>query len=124
VRFFARRGLTVQQVTSDNGSCYVSATHALAYRLLGLRHLRTRPYRPRTNGKAGRFIRTMLGGWAYGAISAPSAERIAALDGWLWTYQPSPPTRLRSPQAARSPPTRAEQPAWPLQLERHHLRDP
>jgi transposase InsO family protein len=86
VRFYAGYGITVQRVMSDNGACYVSAIHAVACRLLGLRHLRTRPYRPRTNGKAERFIRTMLGGWAYGAIYATSAERTAALDGWLWSY--------------------------------------
>jgi transposase InsO family protein len=68
VRFYASYGITVQRVMSDNGACYVSAIHAVACRLLGLRHLRTRPYRPRTNGKAERFIRTLLGGWAYGAI--------------------------------------------------------
>ena len=50
------------------------------------RHLRTRAYRPQTNGKAERFIRTMLGGWAYGAIYRNSTERTAALDGWLWRY--------------------------------------
>jgi transposase InsO family protein len=71
---------------SDNGSCYRSAIHAYACRLLGLKHLRTRPYRPRTNGKAERFIRTLLGGRAYGAIYATSRERAAALDGWLWSY--------------------------------------
>ncbi len=71
---------------SDNGACYRSTIHAVACRALGLRHLRTRPYRPRTNGKAERFIRTLLAGWAYGAIYASSAERTAALDGWLWTY--------------------------------------
>ena len=53
---------------TDNGSAYRSAVHALACRALGIRHLRTRPYRPQTNGKAERFIRTMLAGWAYGAI--------------------------------------------------------
>ncbi len=53
---------------TDNGSGYRSIVHAIACRALGIRHLRTRPYRPRTNGKAERFIRTMLGGWAYGAI--------------------------------------------------------
>ena len=52
----------------DNGSAYRSTVHAIACRALGIRHLRTRPYRPRTNGKAERFIRTMLAGWAYGAI--------------------------------------------------------
>ena len=60
---------------TDNGSGYSSNLHALACRTLGLRHLRTRPYRPRTNGKAERFIRTMLGGWAYGAIYGNSTER-------------------------------------------------
>ena len=62
---------------TDNGAGYRSILHALACRALGLRHLRTRPYRPRTNGKAERFIRTMLGGWAYGAIYGTSAERTA-----------------------------------------------
>ena len=87
VAFYARHGITVERVMSDNGACYRSTVHALACRALGLRHLRTRPYRPRTNGKAERFIRTMLGGWAYsGAIYATSAERTAALDGWIWHY--------------------------------------
>ena len=71
---------------TDNGSPYRSAIHAIACRTLGIRHLRTRPYRPQTNGKAERFIRTMLGGWAYGAIYRSSAERTAALEGWLWRY--------------------------------------
>ena len=84
--FFKRHGMTVEAVLTDNGSPYISAVHAVACRALGLRHLRTRPHRPQTNGKAERFIRTMLGGWAYGAIYASSAERTAALDGWLWHY--------------------------------------
>jgi transposase InsO family protein len=84
--FFARHAITVERLITDNGSPYRSAIHAIACRALGLRHLRTRPYRPQTNGKAERFIRTMLGGWAYGAIYASSAERTAALDGWLWHY--------------------------------------
>jgi len=70
----------------DNGSAYLSIAHAAACRALGIHHLRTRPYRPQTNGKAERFIRTMLGGWAYGAIYRNSAERSAGLDGWLWHY--------------------------------------
>jgi transposase InsO family protein len=86
VAFYRRHGIRVERVMSDNGSCYRSTIHALACRALGLRHLRTRPYRPRTNGKAERFIRTLLAGWAYGAIYGSSTERTAALDGWLWTY--------------------------------------
>jgi transposase InsO family protein len=84
--FYARHGITVERLMTDNGSPYRSSAHALACRLLGIRHLRTRPYRPRTNGKAERFIRTMTGGWAYGAIYGSSRERTAALDGWIWTY--------------------------------------
>jgi transposase InsO family protein len=76
----------VERVMTDNGSAYRSTVHAIACRTLGIRHLRTRPYRPRTNGKAERFIRTMLGEWAYGAIYGSSAERAAALDGWLVFY--------------------------------------
>jgi transposase InsO family protein len=84
--FFARYGIRVEQVLTDNGSAYRSAAHALACRALGIGHLRTRPYRPQTNGKAERFIRTLLAGWGYGAIYGSSAERTAALDGWLWHY--------------------------------------
>ena len=83
VEFFARHGVEVQRLLTDNGSPYRSAVHAIACRALGIRHLRTRPRRPQTNGKAERFIRTMLGGWAYGAIYGSSRERAAALDGWL-----------------------------------------
>ena len=84
--FFRRHGIRVERLLTDNGSAYRSHVHALACRTLGLRHLRTRPYRPQTNGKAERFIRTLLQGWAYGAIYGSSGERTAALDGWLWHY--------------------------------------
>jgi transposase InsO family protein len=86
VAFYERHGMTVQQLLTDNGSAYRSAVHAIACRALHIRHLRTRAYRPQTNGKAERFIRTLLGGWAYGAIYRDSTERTAALDGWLWHY--------------------------------------
>jgi transposase InsO family protein len=86
VAFYARHGITVEAVMTDNGSAYISTIHAIACRALHIRHLRTRPRHPQTNGKAERFIRTMLGGWAYGAIYATSHERTAALDGWLYTY--------------------------------------
>ena len=95
VLHFAAYGITVEGVLTDNGSAYRSALHALACRALGIRHLRTRPYRPRTNGKAERFIQTLLGGWAYGAIYGSSHERTRA----LWRLDrllqsPSPPTAL------------------------------
>ncbi len=86
VAFYLRHGITVERLLTDNGSGYRSTIHAIACRTLRIRHLRTRPYRPQTNGKAERFIRTLLGGWAYGAIYRNSSERTAALDGWLWHY--------------------------------------
>jgi len=86
VRFYERHGIHVQRLMTDNGSGYRSTLHAIACKALGIRHLRTRPYRPQTNGKAERFIRTMLSGWAYGAIYRNSTERTTALDGWLWHY--------------------------------------
>jgi transposase InsO family protein len=84
--WFKSMGVTVERVMSDNGSCYRSTVHAVACRELGLRHLFTRPYRPRTNGKAERFIQTLQDRWAYGAVYGSSAERTAALPGWLAYY--------------------------------------
>ena len=86
LRFFRRYGITVERVLTDNGPAYRSIVHAVACRRLGIKHRRTRPYRPQTNGKAERLIRTMLAGWAYGAIYGSSHERTAALDGWLHHY--------------------------------------
>ena len=87
ISFYERHGITVERVLTDNGSPYISKVHAIACRAHGVRHLRTRPYRPQTNGKAERFIRTMLGGWAYNGLTYSSSdERAAALDGWLWEY--------------------------------------
>jgi transposase InsO family protein len=86
IKHYASYGITVEQLITDNGSAYRSTIHAIACRTLGICHLRTRPYRPQTNGKAERFIRTMLGGWAYGAIYRDSTQRTAALSGWLDFY--------------------------------------
>jgi transposase InsO family protein len=86
VAHYRAHGIRVERVMTDNGSCYRAIVHALACRRLRIKHLRTQPYRPRTNGKAERFIRTMLGGWAYGAIYGSSEERRLALPGWLDFY--------------------------------------
>jgi transposase InsO family protein len=86
VAFFARYGIQIRRVLTDNGAAYISIIHSLACRHLGIKHLRTRPRRPQTNGKAERFIRTLLGGWAHGPIYSSSRERTAAPDGWLWHY--------------------------------------
>ncbi|GJE43731.1 IS481 family transposase ISAav5 [Methylobacterium soli] len=84
--FFARHGVTVERVMSDNGSAYRS--HAFRDRLAqaGLRHLRTRPYTPRTNGKAERFIQTSLREWIYAEPYASSAERTRAMRPWIHHY--------------------------------------
>ena len=71
---------------TDNGSAYISHAHAIACRELDIRHLRTRPYRPRTNGKAERLIQTMLQRWAYARAYSSSAERAATLKAWLNHY--------------------------------------
>ncbi len=71
---------------SDNGSAYISRPYAAALRELGLRHLRIRPYRPRTNGKAERLIQTLLNEWAYARIYGSSHERTAALQPYLDRY--------------------------------------
>lgn len=86
VAFFAARGVTVKEVMTDNGSPYVSKLHAQTCTKLGIRHLRTRPYRPRTNGKAERFIQTMLNGWAYAAAYHNTAHRNIALGTWIDFY--------------------------------------
>lgn len=86
LEFFASHGIKVQRVMTDNGSPYVSHLHSTACRQLELKHLRTQPYRPRTNGKAERFIQTLLREWAYGQVFQTSAHRRAALAPWLTHY--------------------------------------
>jgi transposase InsO family protein len=99
IAHFAAFGIRVERLMTDNGNAYRAAIHALACKALGIKHLRTRPYRPRTNGKAERFIRTLLGGWAYGAIYRTSDERRAALNGWLDFYNRRRPHRSLGRQA-------------------------
>jgi len=86
IAFFAAHGITVERVMTDNGAAYRSQAHAAACRTLGLKHLRTQPYRPRTNGKAERFIQTLLRRWAYRRPYRANAERARALKPWLAHY--------------------------------------
>lgn len=86
VAWFAERGVSVRAVMSDNGACYVAHEYASALAELRLRHLRIRPGRPRTNGKAERFIQTLLREWAYGQIYGSSDERTANLPRFLERY--------------------------------------
>jgi transposase InsO family protein len=84
--FYRAHGIEVERLMTDNGSAYRSTAHALACRALGIKHLRTRPYRPQTNGKAERFIRTMLREWAYAAVyAARQIGRPPYLAGWSAT---------------------------------------
>jgi transposase InsO family protein/transposase len=84
--FYRAHGVRVERVMTDNGPAYLAAVFALACRTLGIKHCRTQPYRPQTNGKAERFIRTMLAEWAYALVYGSSDERTAALPGWLERY--------------------------------------
>jgi transposase InsO family protein len=86
VCWFAERGVRIRAVMTDNGSCYLAHAHRAALRELGLRHLRIKPYRPRTNGKAERFIQTLLAEWAYARLYGSSSERAAALPLFLDRY--------------------------------------
>jgi hypothetical protein len=99
VGFYRRYGIQVEAILSDNGAAYISIVHAHTCRRLKIRHLRIRPRRPQTNGKAERFIRTMLAGWAYGAIYGSSTD--TPPPGWPST----PAARPRTYNAAGPGPT-------------------
>lgn len=86
VTWFADHGVTVERVLSDNGSAYKSHAWRDTCAALGIRHKRTRPYRPQTNGKIERFHRTLGDGWAYARFYQSESERRAALPGWLHFY--------------------------------------
>jgi transposase InsO family protein len=89
--WFRRLGIRVRRVLTDNGSGYVSHAFAALCRTARIRHRRTRPYTPRTNGKAERFIQTLLREWAYIRAYRSSAERQAALPHWQHYYNVSRP---------------------------------
>ena len=103
VGWFADRGVEIKAVMTDNGSCYVSHAHRQALLELELRHLRIKPGRPRTNGKAERFIQTLLNEWAYERIYGSSTERTAALPRYLnrYNYQRPHGSLAKRPPATR-----------------------
>ena len=84
--WFAERGVRIERVLTDNAWAYTSPTYGRAVASIDARHKRTRPYRPQTNGKAERFIKTLLAEWAYGRAYRTNDERIAALPAWLDYY--------------------------------------
>ena len=84
--YYASLGITVERVMTDNGSCYRSRRFRNACRRLGLKHIFTRPYTPRTNGKAERFIQTALREWLYGKPYPSSAQRSTDMPAWLHWY--------------------------------------
>lgn len=86
VAWFAERGVTVERVLSDNGSCYRSHAWGEACKALGIAPKRTRPYRPQTNGKIERFHRTLADGWAYARFYCSETERRSALPTWIHSY--------------------------------------
>ena len=86
VAFYASFGLHIERVMTDNGSCYRSFAFRTACQALGLKHIRTRPYSPQTNGKAERFIQTALREWAYAHAYDHSDRRADALPDWLHRY--------------------------------------
>ena len=89
--WFLSHGVRVERVMTDNGSAYRSKLFAAALREAGARHIRTRPYTPRTNGKAERFIQTSLREWAYARPYPSSAERLSAIRPWTDAYNLSRP---------------------------------
>jgi transposase InsO family protein len=86
IAYYAGLGVKVERVMTDNGSCYKSVAFRKACKRLGLKHIRTKPYTPRTNGKAERFIQTSLREWAYARAYNTSQERAAELPRWLHRY--------------------------------------
>jgi transposase InsO family protein len=86
VAYYASLGVTVSRVMTDNGSCYISDDFRKACVDLGLKHIRTKPYTPKTNGKAERFIQTSLREWAYAQTYDSSDQRAAELPTWLHRY--------------------------------------
>lgn len=108
LRFYRSQGVKVERVMTDNGSAYKSHRFRKALRLLKIKHIRTKPYTPRTNGKAERFIQTLLREWAYVKSYPSSKRRNAALPAFIDRYN------RRRPHASLA----GRSPADVLQLKR------
>jgi transposase InsO family protein len=104
-RFYAAHGITIERILTDNGGCYRSRDLAAACDELGIGHRRTRPYRPQTNGKAERMVRTLLAEWAYTQPFSDTAERIACLPRFLDFYNHDRPhwSLAGQPPISRTP---------------------
>jgi transposase InsO family protein len=102
IDWFADRSVTVERIMTDNGPGYRSKFHARAVQRLGIKHIFTCAYRPRTNGKAERFIQTMLREWAYGLVYRTSEHRNRALGPWLHFYNHRRPHGALGHQAPAS----------------------
>jgi transposase InsO family protein len=101
--WFAARGIRVERVMTDNGSCYRSGLFGRALTACAIRHIRTRPYTPRTNGKAERFIQTLQREWAYGATYASSNARNRDLPRWLdWFNAKRPHSAIKDQTPAQA----------------------
>jgi len=116
VAYYASLGVTITRVMTDNGLCYRPKAFARAWRKLGLKHIRTKPYTPETNGKAERFIQTALREWPYAVAYPNSAYRAGELPVWLASIQLASPTRKpkvqntnQSPRPDRGQPVEAPQ---------------
>lgn len=110
VAWFAARGITVTRVMTDNGSGHRSDAWRQTCVALGLKHVTTRPYRPRTNGKAERFIQMLQRQWAYGTACPQLRATPAGLPRLAALLQPPPTPRLPEPRDPRPAPTRTDQP--------------
>lgn len=111
VAYYAGLGVTIREVLTDNGVCYRARNFAATCADLGLKHRRTRPYTPRTNGKAERFIQSALREWAYARAYGTSTQRINALPRWLHGYN------WHRPHASLA----GQPPASRLSLDRNNL---
>jgi hypothetical protein len=106
VIYYAKLGISIQRVMTDNGTCYKSRAFGRACKRLGLKHIRTRAYTPKTNGKAQRFIQTALHEWAYAKAYQRSDHRGAELPLWLHRYNWHRPMQYRCQTAHQQTPNR------------------